>query len=232
MRSLVFFWLTLSLANVDPLSLENFDQFETLALQADDAITTTPLTDSHTPTELVVDNPTHGLEIEAKDGGQIPENSIARNQQQEGRSKADTSKCLRSLPRSSGAKRRREELNYCRNDFITSPSLLQQQEKVRPTGNLGNEGNEGKPGMKILVSPYEARPEWAPPLSDFFIKDPCQKRPYRVCAPYVPGRDFEEWSSNVITLSLDLTACQMCMYWPRLPSRRLRARQNMMDILY
>lgn len=213
MRSLFFFWLTYSLASVGHLSLADFDQFGTLALQADDAITTTPLTDSGAPTELVADNPTPGPEIGAQDGGQIPENSIESNQQ-EGRSKAETSKCRRSHLRSSGAKRRREELNYCPSDLlITSPSVSQHQQYVRPTGNLGN---EGKPGNNILVSPDEAKPEWAPLLSDFYRKDPCQNRPYRVCAPYVPGRDFEEWYSNSITLTLDLTACEMCMYWPNL----------------
>lgn len=211
MRSLFFFWLTFSLASVGHLSLADFDQFDPLALQADDAITTRPLTDSPIPTELVADNPTLGLEIGAQDGGQIPDDSIESNNQQEGRSKADTSKCRRSPPRSSGAKRRREKLNSCPNDgLITSPSLSQQQQKVRPTGNIGN---EGKPGNNPLLSPDQAGPEWAPSLSEFFMKDPCQNRPWPVCAPYVPGRDFVEWSSNVVTLTLDLTACQMCMYW-------------------
>lgn len=211
MRSLFFFWLTFSLASVGHLSLADFDQFDILALQADDAITTSPLTDSHTPFELVADNPTLGLEFGAQDGGQIPEDSIESNNQQEGRSKADTSKCRRSAPRSSGAKRRREKLNYCPNQLITGPSHLQQQQKIRPTGSMGN---EGKPGNNLLLSPDEAKPEWAPSLSDFFMRDPCKNRPWPVCAPYVPGRDFEEWSSNSVTTTLDLTACEMCMYWP------------------
>lgn len=204
MRPFFFFWLTFSLASVGQLSLADFDQFDILALQAHDAIST--------PNELVADNPTLELEIGAQDGGQIPEDSIEINNQPEGRSKADASKCRRSPPRSSGAKRRRENLNYCPNDeLITSPSLSQQQQKVRPTGNMGN---GGKPGNNPLLSPNEAKSGWAPPLSDFFMNDPCNKRPYRVCAPYVPGRDFEEWSPNVAGLTLDLAACEMCMYWP------------------
>lgn len=212
MRSLFFFWLTFSLASVGHLSLAEIDQFDILALQADDAIITRPLTDSLTPTEeLVADNPTLGLEIGAQDGRKIPEDSIESNNQQEGSSKVDTRKCRRSAPRSSGAKRRRERLNYCPNDLITSPSRSQQQQKVRPTGNMGN---DGKPGNNPLHSPDEAKPEWAPSLSDFFMRDPCQNRPWPVCAPYVPGRDFVEWSSNFVTLTLDLTACEMCKYWP------------------
>lgn len=212
MRSLLFFWLTFSLASVGHLSLADFNQFDILGLQADDAITTSPLTDSRIPTEFVADNPTLGLEFRAQDSGQVPEDSIeSNNNQQEGRSKADTSKCRRSAPRSSGAKRRREKPNYCPNELITGPSPSQQQQKVRPTGNMGN---EGKPGNNPLLSPDEAKPEWAPSLSDFFMRDPCKNRPWRVCAPYMPGRDFEEWSSNSVTMTLNLPACEMCMYWP------------------
>lgn len=207
-----FFWLTISLASISHLSPADFDPFETLALRADDAATTTPLTDSShtTATELIVDNtPTFGLSIGAQDSGQTPEDSIERNQQlQNGLSKAGTSNCRRSHP--SGAKRRRDGVNYCPNNTPTTrPARLQQGENVRPTGNLGG---VGKPGKNILVSPDEAKPEWAPPLSDFFVTDPCRRRPYRVCAPYVPGRDFEDWTSSVRTLSsLDLTACEFCM---------------------
>lgn len=75
-------------------------------------------------------------------------------------------------------------------------------------------GNEGKPGKNLLLSSDEAEPGWAPSLSNFFMKNPCQNRPWPVCAPYVPGRDFEEWSSNVVTLTLDLAACELCMYCP------------------
>lgn len=202
MRSFFFFWLTFSLASVSQLSLADFDQFDTLG----------PLTDSRTPTELVADNPTLRLEIGVQDDGQIPEDSIESNNQPEGRSKADARKCRRSPPRSSSAKRRRENLNYCPNDgLITSPSLSQQQQKVRPTGNMGD---EGKPGNNPLLSPDEAKSGWAPSLSDFFMKDPCKNRPWPVCAPYVPGRDFVEWTSDVIGVTLDLAACEMCMYWP------------------
>lgn len=212
MRSFFFFWLIFSLTSVSQLSLADFDQFDTLALQPDDAISIRPLTDSRTPTELVADNPTLGLEIGAQDGGQIPEDSIESNNQAEVRSKADASKCRRSPPRSSGAKRRRENLNYCPNDeLITSPSLSQQQQKVRPSGNMGN---EGKPGNNLLLSPDEAKSGWAPSLSEFFMKDPCKNRPWRVCAPYMPGRDFVEWSSDVVGVTLDLKECEMCMYWP------------------
>lgn len=189
MRSLFFFWLTFSLASVGHSSLADLNQFDILGLQADDAITTIPLTtDSRTPTDLVVaDNPMLGLEFGAQDqesGQQLPgEDSIEsnnNNNQQEGRSKADTSKCHRSAPRSrsSGAKRRREELNYCPNELRTGPSpSQQQQQKVRPpTGNMGN--NEGKPGgnKNPLLSPDEAKSGWAPSLSDFYEEDPCQDR--------------------------------------------------------
>lgn len=204
MRSLFFFWLNFSLAGLVQLSLAYFDQFDTLALQADDAIST--------PTELVADNPTFGLEIGAQHGGQISEDGIESNNQPEWRSKGGAGKCRRSPPRISGAKRRRENPNYCPNDeLISSPSLSQQQQKVRPAGNMGN---EGKPGNNPLLSPDDAKSGWAPPLSDFFMRDPCNNRPYRVCAPYVPGRDFEEWSPSVVGVTLDLAACEMCMYWP------------------
>lgn len=136
-------------------------------------------------------------------------NSVEGNQQQqEGLFKANTSNCRRSPPSSGGAeRRRRDEVDYCRNDDAPTirPARLQQEGEVRPSGNLGG---QSKPGNNLLVKPEEGRPEWAPSLSDFFVTDPCQKRPYRVCAPYVPGRDFEEWTSTAHTLFvLDLTAC-------------------------
>lgn len=221
MRSLFFFRLTFSLASISHLSLADFDPLQTLALQADDAVTII----STTP-DFVLDNPPIALAVGAQDGSsQSPdENSIERNQQQQIQpelfSNAKSEKCRRSPPPArsrggAGAKRRRKrdkQLNYCPNEdapTIISPATLQQGKKVPPTGNL--RGGQSKPGNNQLVTPEEARSEWAPPLSEFFVTDPCQKRPYRVCAPYVPGRDFEEFTTTVRTLStFDLRECDFC----------------------
>lgn len=221
MQSLSIFWLTFSLASISQLSFADFDPLQTLALQADDAVTTIPPTP-----DFVVDNPPLVLAVGAQEdqSSQSPgENSIERTQQQQQLqpelfSQAKTERCRRSPPPSSssgggGKKRRRDEqLNYCRNEDAPTirPAPLQQGEKVRPSGNLGA-GSQGRPGKNPLVTPGEAKPEWAPPLSDFFVSDPCQNRPYRVCAPYVPGRDFEEWTSTLRTLStFDLRECDFC----------------------
>lgn len=206
MRSLSFFWLTFLLASISHLSLADFDPLQVPALQADDAVTTTP-----TP-EFVVDDPTLPLGIGAQDDSvRIPDDSTETNQQQQGFVMANTSKCRGSPPSSSGAKRRRrDDVNSCRNEDAPTigPAPSQQGERVRPTGNLGG---QGKPGNNPLATPEEARPEWAPSFSEFFSKDPCEKRPYQVCAPYVPGRDFQEWTSTARALpNFDLPACDFC----------------------
>ena len=194
------------LASISHLSLADFDPLQIPALQADDAVTTTP-----TP-EFDVGDPTLALGIGAQDDSvRISVDSTETNQQQQGFSMADSSKCSGSPPSGSGAKRRRrDDVNSCRNEdaptIRRAPS--QQGEKGRPTGNLGG---QGKPGNNPLATPEGARPEWAPSFSEFFVKDPCDKRPYKVCAPYVPGRDFEEWSSTARALTnFDLTACEFC----------------------
>lgn len=163
MRLSFFFWLTFSLASISKFSPADFDPLQTLALQANDAFTTAP-----TP-ELVVDDSTLGHGIGAQDdSGKIPVNSVEGNQQQqqEGLFKANTSNCRRSPPSSGGAeRRRRDEVDYCRNDDAPTirPTRFQQEGEVRPSGNLGG---QSKPGNNLLVKPEEARPEWAPSLSD------------------------------------------------------------------
>lgn len=206
MRSLFSFWLTFLLASIGHLSLADFDTLPIPALEADDTVITTP-----TP-EFVVGDPTLALGNGAQDdSGGIPVDSTETNQQQQGFPIADTSKCSGSPSSGRGAKRRRRDnVNYCRNENAPSsrPAPSQQGEKVRPTGNLGG---QGKPGNNPLVTPEEARPEWAPSFSEFFVKDPCQRRPYQVCAPYVPGRDFEEWTSTARALpNFNLPACEFC----------------------
>lgn len=203
MRSLFFFWLTFLLTSISHLSLADFDPFQIPALQADDAVTTAP-----TP-ELVVDDPSLALGIGAQDDSvRIPVDSAETNQQQQGFLEANTSKCP---PSNSGAKRRRrDDLNYCRNEDAPTirPAPSQQGQKVPPSGNLGG---QSKPGNNPLATPEEARPEWAPSFHEFFVRDPCEKRPYQVCAPYMPGRDFEEWTSTARALpSFNLPACDFC----------------------
>lgn len=199
---LFLLWLALTLGSIGGLSFPASGVFEPPGLQADG-----PDTASKDPRGAQFDNPSRRIGIGLRDMSQVAENSIAGNQ--EGSIISTNIRCR--SPR--GANRKRNPPDYCQN--ILPLRLQQQQENGRPSGTL----NPDKPVEGNFILPAESNQEWAPPLEDFFGTDPCQVRPWQVCAPYIPGLSFNAWSFGRLA-GFDLEGCDYCMY------RRFRGYEN------
>lgn len=145
-----------------------------------------------------INNPSLGLGIGLPGILQDAENNIEGKQ--EGPIISTDNRCR--SPRAANLKRTPSD--YCQD---VSPLRSQQQENGRPIGTF----NKDKPAEDNYILPAHSNLEWAPPIRDFFETDPCQGRPWQVCAPYIPGLDFRAWSSGRLA-GFDLEGCDYCMY--------------------
>lgn len=150
------------------------------------------------PRGAQVDNPSLGLGTGLPSISQVAENNIEENQ--EGPIISTDNRCR--SPRA--ANRKRSLPDYCQD---VPPLRSLQQENERPIGTF----NQDKPAEGNYILPAKQNLEWAPPLRNFFETDPCQVRPWQVCAPYLPGLDFSAWSSGRLA-GFDLEGCDYCMY--------------------
>lgn len=141
-------------------------------------------------------NPSLGLGKGLPDISQVAENNIVEGNQEDHLIISTDNRC-RSSPRAGNRKRNQPD-NYCQD---VPPLRSQQQEN----------GRREKPAEGNYILPAKSNPDWAPPLKDFFETDPCQVRPWHVCAPYLPGLDFRAWSSGRLA-GFDLEGCNYCMY--------------------
>lgn len=190
-------WLIISIGSIGDLASAASTVFEPREPQANDPDTALMIPQGGT---VVVDNSySLGLGTALQDIEQVAGNRIEGNQE-EGLITAADNRCR--SPRA--ATRKRNQPDYCQN---VAPPHLQQQENGRPSGNL----NQDKPAQGNFISPAQQNLEWAPPLKGFFEEDPCQVRPWQVCAPYVPGLDFRAWASGRLA-GFDLEGCDYCMY--------------------
>lgn len=187
---LFLLWLIFVIWSIGDLSLAALGVLEPQWPQADDLDTT--LIDLRGDQ---YDNPLFGLGIGFRDISEVAEDNLGENQ--EGPIISTDSRCR-------SPRRKRDTPDYCQN----APPLLlqQQQENGRPSGTL----NQDKPVEGNFILPAKSNPEWAPPLKDFFETDPCQVRPWQICAPYLPGLGFRAWSSGRLA-GFDLEGCDYCM---------------------
>lgn len=149
------------------------------------------------PLGAQVYNPSLGLDKGLPDISHVAENNIEGNQEDP---LISTDNRCRSP---SAVNRKRDPPDYCQD---LPPLRSQQQENGRPIGTF----NQHKPAEGNYILPANPNPDWVPPLRDFF-EDPCQVRPWQVCAPYMPGLDFRAWSSGRLA-GFDLEGCDYCMY--------------------
>lgn len=150
------------------------------------------------PFDAQVYNPSLGLGKGLPDISQVAENNIEGNQ--EDLLISNDNRCRSP----SAVNRKRNQPDHCED---VPPLRSHQQENGRPIGNF----NQEKPTEGNFNLPAKSNPDWAPPLKDFFETDPCQVRPWHVCAPYIPGLAFRAWSSGRLT-GFDLEGCDYCMY--------------------
>lgn len=144
-------------------------------------------------------NPSLGLGKGLPDISQVAENNIIEGSQEDPLISTDNRCRSRSA-----VNRKRNQPDYCQD---VPPLRSQQQENGRPVGTF----NQEKPAEDNYILPAKSNPDWAPPLDDFFETDPCQVRPWHVCAPYMPGLGFRAWSSGRLA-GFDLEGCDYCMY--------------------
>lgn len=151
-------------------------------------------------------NPSPGLgEDGLPDISQVAENNIIEGNQEDPFIMSTENRCRSPSPRAGN--RKRKQPDYCQDlPPLRSPPPQQQQQQQ---GNSGRQ--QEKPVESNYILPAKSNPDWAPLLKDFFETDPCQVRPWHVCAPYLPGFDFRAWSSGRLA-GLDLEGCNYCMY--------------------
>lgn len=148
-----------------------------------------------TPFGAQVYNPSSlGLEKGLSDTSQVAENNVIEGNQEDPLIISNDNRCR--SPRA--GHRKRNQPDYCQD---VQPLRSQQQEN----------GRQEKPVEDNYILPAKSNPDWAPPLKDFFEMDPCQVRPWHVCAPYLPGLDFRAWASGRLS-GFDLEGCNYCMY--------------------
>ena len=117
-------------------------------------------------------------------------------------------------------RKKRDQPDYCQDvlsPLRSQPQPQQQQQQQQENGlpPIGTSNQPEKPKSPAegsnYILPDKSNPDWAPPLKEFFETDPCQVRPWHVCAPYISGLDFKAWSSGRLT-GFDLEGCNYCMY--------------------
>lgn len=189
----LFIWLTYTIGSIGDLSFAASGIFESRGPQAGD-----PDTSLIDPLDAQFDNPSLELSKGMEDIAQVPENSIEGNQ------KVPTASIDSTCRSRRGDNRKRDQPDDCQN---VAPLHLQHQENGRPSGTL----NQDQPARDNFILPAKSIPEWAPSVHDFFETDPCNVRPYQVCAPYLPGLEFSAWSFGRLA-GFDLEGCDYCMY--------------------